>query len=164
MALLVLNSSMHADQSAGQDVFFYLNHPVKWVRITGMVVAVDEFGPRRIYTVDDSSGVCIECIVNLPKPEPDIELGSKEQKTATGKPLVSDEVDVGTVVDMAGGLALYRGNKQIKIERATIVRSTEHEIRYWEKARDFKLKVLDSPWELTDKEVRKCRKEAERNG
>lgn len=153
---------IHADQSAGQDVFFHLNHPVKWVRIAGIVVAIDDFGTRRIYTVDDSSGVCIECIVDIPKPDPNIRLGPKEQP-ATGKLLVSDEVDVGTMVDIQGGLALFRGNKQIKIERATIIRSTEHEVRFWKKAQDFRLEVLDRPWKLTDKEVRRCRKEAERD-
>ncbi|ROW03544.1 hypothetical protein VSDG_01464 [Cytospora chrysosperma] len=147
----------------GQDVFFHLNHPVRWVRITGVVVAVDEFGTRRIYTVDDSSGVCIECTVDLPKFGPSIKLDSKEQPV-TGKARVPDEVDVGTLVDIRGGLTLFRGNKQIKIEKATIIRSTEQELVYWEKVQAFRLEVLDRAWRLTDKEVRRCRKEAERNG
>ncbi|ROW01291.1 hypothetical protein VMCG_05838 [Cytospora schulzeri] len=136
----------------GQDVFFHLNHPVRWVRITGMVVAVDEFGTRRNYTVDDSSGVCIECVVDVPKSDPSITLGSKEQPAATGKPRVPDEVDVGTLVDIRGGLALFRGSKQVKIEKATIIRSTEQELVYWEKVQAFRREVLDRPWELTDKE------------
>lgn len=127
-----------------------------------MVIAVDEFGTRRIYTVDDSSGVCIECVVDVSKSDPESKLGC-EQQHATGKIRVPEEVDVGTVVHIEGGLALFRGNKQIKIERAKIIRSTEYEREFWDKVQDFRLKVLDRPWELTDKEVRKCRKEAERN-
>ncbi|KAL5328807.1 hypothetical protein ACEPPN_002315 [Leptodophora sp. 'Broadleaf-Isolate-01'] len=46
------------------------NHPVKWVRITGVVVAVDEFKGKRVYTVDDSSGMCIECTAIAPPPPP----------------------------------------------------------------------------------------------
>ena len=29
--------------SAGQDVYFYNNHMIKYVRLTGVIVAVDEF-------------------------------------------------------------------------------------------------------------------------
>ncbi|KAH7342563.1 hypothetical protein BKA65DRAFT_537807 [Rhexocercosporidium sp. MPI-PUGE-AT-0058] len=46
------------------------NHPVKWVRITGVVVAVDEFRGKRVFTVDDSSGMCIECTAIAPPPAP----------------------------------------------------------------------------------------------
>lgn len=113
--------------------------------------------------MDDSSGACIECIVDVPKSDPNISLGSKGQP-ATGKARVPDEVDVGTLVDIRGGLALFRGNKQIKIEKATIIRSTEQELVYWEKVQAFRLEVLDRAWVLTDKEVRRCRREAERNG
>lgn len=138
---------------------------MRWVRIIGMVVAVDEFPHRRIYTVDDSSGLCIECTVDVPKPDPNIKPGSKEQPAAgTSRVRVPDEVDVGTLMDVKGGLALFRANKQIKIEKATVIRSTEQELAFWEKVDEFKRKVLDKPWKLTDREVRRCRKEAERNG
>lgn len=113
--------------------------------------------------MDDSSGVCIECTVDLPKFDPSIKLDSKEQPVA-GKARVPDEVDVGTLVDIRGGLTLFRGNKQIKIEKATMIRSTEQELICWEKVQAFRLEVLDRAWRLTDKEVRRCRKEAERNG
>lgn len=150
---------------SGQDVFFHLNHPVRWVRITGMVVAVDEFPARRIYTVDDSSGSCIECIVAVPKPDSKVSPSTEEQPAAAADtPHVPDEVDVGTVVDIKGGLGLFRGNKQIRIEKATVVRSTGQEVAYWEKVEAFRREVLDRPWRLTDKMVRRCRKEAERNG
>ena len=36
------------------------------MRITGVVVAIDEFSGRRILTVDDSSGSCIECVCAIP--------------------------------------------------------------------------------------------------
>jgi hypothetical protein len=50
----------------GKPIYHLLNHPIKWVRITGVVVAVDEFGERMILTVDDSSGSCIECVCAVP--------------------------------------------------------------------------------------------------
>ncbi|POS76350.1 hypothetical protein DHEL01_v205264 [Diaporthe helianthi] len=139
----------------GQDVFFRRNLPLRWVRIAGMVVAVDEFPHRRIYTVDDSDGLCIECVADLPKAE------SHDPSRATG-PIVPKDVDVGVVVDVKGGLALFRGDKQIKIEKMTVLRSTNEEVVLWEKARQFRGDVLDKPWKLTAREIRRCRKEAER--
>ncbi|KAI7777715.1 ob-fold nucleic acid binding domain-containing protein [Diaporthe eres] len=142
---------------AGQDVFFHRNLPLRWVRIAGMVVAVDEFPHRRVYTVDDSDGLCIECVADVSK------LDSNEPaKPATATIPKDVDVDVGSVVDVKGGLALFRGNKQIKIEKMTVLRSTDEEVVLWEKARQFRGEVLDKPWKLTDREVRRCRKEAER--
>lgn len=122
-----------------------------------MVVSVDEFPHRRIYTVDDSDGLCIECVADVPK------VDSHDPLRATG-PIVPKDVDVGTVVDVKGGLTLFRGNKQIKIEKITVLRSTNEEVGLWEKSRQFRGDVLDKPWKLTDREIRRCRKEAERQG
>lgn len=171
---------------AGQNVFFHLNHPVQWVRVAGVVVAVDEYPGRRIYTLDDSSGVCIECTVEvlraetalasavapiagragpvgaaraLPKDAVSI---STTGAPAPSKTIVPAEVDVGTIIDVKGGLALFRGYKQIKILKATVLRSTEHEVAFWEKVEQFRRDVLEKPWRLTDKEVRRCRKDEER--
>lgn len=47
-------------------LYHHGNHPVKWVRLTGVIVAADEFAGRRVYTVDDSSGMCIECTAVAP--------------------------------------------------------------------------------------------------
>lgn len=55
---------------AERALYHFDNHPVKWVRITGVVVAVDEFKGKRVFTVDDSSGMCIECTAIAPPPPP----------------------------------------------------------------------------------------------
>lgn len=128
---------------------------MRWVRIAGIVVAVDEFPHRRVYTVDDSDGLCIECVATIPKPD------SKDFAKVTTTTVPKD-VDVGSVVDVQGGLALFRGNKQVKILKMTVLSSTDEEVVLWEKARQFSSDVLDKPWKLTDREIRRCRKEAER--
>jgi hypothetical protein len=51
---------------AGKPLYHHGNHPVKWVRLTGVIVAADEYFGRRVYTVDDSSGTCIECSAVAP--------------------------------------------------------------------------------------------------
>lgn len=175
IAALTTHAGFH-----GQNLFFYRNHPIQWVRIAGIVVAVDDYTGRRIYTIDDSSGVCIECLMDVPRTDKSptsavaaAATGKAGAKRTTGKAAdataatpakraVPDEVDVGTVVDVKGGLSVFRGNKQIKILKATVLRSTEQEVAFWERIRKFRQDVLDMPWQLTDKEVRRCRKEEER--
>ncbi|KAL2075419.1 hypothetical protein VTL71DRAFT_362 [Oculimacula yallundae] len=56
--------------SDGRALYHLDNHPVKWVRITGVVVATDEFKGKGVFTVDDSSGMCIECTAIAPPPPP----------------------------------------------------------------------------------------------
>lgn len=141
-----------------------------------MVVAVDEYPGRKVYTVDDSSGVCIECLIDIPRLPPPagstiITSGSHSTSkaattaattTADSTLKVPEGVDVGTIVDIKGELTLFRGHKQIKILKTNIFRSTEQEVVFWEKLRDFRQSVLDKPWVLTDKQVRRCRKDEER--
>ncbi|RKF64119.1 putative ob-fold nucleic acid binding domain-containing protein [Erysiphe neolycopersici] len=55
-----------------RKLLHYGNHPIKWVRVTGVIVAIDYWGNapnfKRIYTLDDSSGSCIECSAPAPSP------------------------------------------------------------------------------------------------
>ncbi|POS85199.1 hypothetical protein EPUL_003765 [Erysiphe pulchra] len=57
---------------ARRKLLHYGNHPIKWVRVTGVIVAIDCWGNapnfKRIYTLDDSSGSCIECSAPAPSP------------------------------------------------------------------------------------------------
>ncbi|RDA93880.1 hypothetical protein CP533_4515 [Ophiocordyceps camponoti-saundersi (nom. inval.)] len=126
-----------------ENFFFHGNLPIRWVRVVGVVVAVDDFASRRVYTVDDSSGACIEA---LP--------GGQEQ---------DDDIDVGSVVDVKGGLSLFRDEKQIKIERIKRLRTTADELVLWERRAKFRRDVLDRPWVLERVEIRRCRREAERS-
>ncbi|KAI0483830.1 hypothetical protein F4859DRAFT_474270 [Xylaria cf. heliscus] len=151
------------------DVFFYLNHPIKWVRITGVVVAVDEYYGRRVYTIDDSTGHCIECTVTTStvtgdkKNHRDGDQGKDAEpqvartKAAT-ETRTTDDIDVGMVLDVKGYLKLFRGQKQINVHKAIPVLSTNQEVLFWDKIRDFRRDVLSQPWVLKDREVRRCRK------
>ncbi|KAJ8131642.1 hypothetical protein O1611_g1984 [Lasiodiplodia mahajangana] len=144
----------------------------------GVVVAIDNYYGRRVFTIDDSTGQCIECALETPtttttaatsmvhRPE------SSETKTTnpqavtrahTTRPKTTDavstvpfpaDVDVGTVLDIKGTVKLFRGQKQIGIRKATRVLSTNEEVRFWDKIRDFRHDVLSQPWVLKDREVR----------
>ncbi|CAM1501906.1 Fc.00g038900.m01.CDS01 [Cosmosporella sp. VM-42] len=157
----------------GESFFFYKSLPIKWVRIVGIVVAVDDYTGRRVYTVDDSSGACIECMLTIPIPPKEADdvsqKGDPVQKAlieAAKPPPVPQryvDIDVGSVVDVKGGLSIFRDEKQIDIEKLTAVKSTAEEVALWEKKARFRKDVLNKPWVLSNKEIRRCRKEAERS-
>ncbi|KAK0617229.1 hypothetical protein B0T14DRAFT_262308 [Immersiella caudata] len=157
----------------GQDLYFHKNHPIKWVRIAGIVVAVDDFGPWRAYTVDDSSGATIECHVNLPKPAANSAILGGGNPAPAVKPsnttaqqqqkvdLLGSEVNVGDIIDVRGTIRVYRQTRQIKAVKIVHLKSTEKEVEFWGKVAALYRDVLDNPWVLDEKVVRKCRKEAE---
>ncbi|EFZ02590.2 telomere regulation protein [Metarhizium robertsii] len=159
----------------GENFFFYRNLPIKWVRVVGPVVAIDEFHGRRVYTIDDSSGKCIEALINMQPPTPVNNVAELQYQpgTAAGDaanpgalhildpPGPYGNVDVGDVVDVKGALSTFRDEKQIKIEKLLIVKSTAQEVKMWGRRSKFRHEVLDNPWILSDKEIRRCRKEAE---
>jgi hypothetical protein len=170
----------------GQDWYFYANLPVRWVRIVGIVVAIDQFQQRRVYTIDDSSGACIEATItgtfstanNNPTEAPgklntaaseklrELDGTLRERDTALGGPKLLfpyEGLDVGAVVDIKGGLTTFRDEKQINIDKLVTIKSTAQEVALWEKRAEFHKSVLSRPWTLSTELVRKCRKQAERS-
>ena len=118
--------------TAGQNTYFHLNHPIKWIRLVGVIVAFDEFPTRWIMLLDDNSGALIEVTCGRPSPrnnttssnvhnipsadvaEPTISL---EGVTSTGRPVDLDGIDIGTVVKVKGKIGSFRGEKQMHLER-----------------------------------------------
>lgn len=141
------------------------------MRIVGVVVAVEQFANRRLYTIDDSSGSNIVAVTTSPaSAEPKNELvactlRANTEARAAGLHRADPyaDVDVGTVVDVKGGLSTYRDERQINIEKMVIVKSTAQEVVLWEKRTKFCRKILHVPWLLRDKDIRHCRREAERS-
>lgn len=149
--------------------------PIKWVRIVGAVVAIDEFAGRRVFILDDSSGLCIEATIALQAPPvgkdtaisqnqsdkaaTDATASGQHESAVSGSPF--EEFNVGDIVDVKGSLSTFRNEIQIKIEKMTPVKSTAQEIQLWEKRSNFRRDILDKPWVLDHKAIRRCRKEAE---
>ena len=154
-----------------QGIFFLSNHPIVWVRIAGVIVAVDYVPGRFVYTIDDSSGKCIECPLELPRrPRHGASVGGLSTNQAgshqSADTTFSDfaappesEYDVGMVVIIKGSIRIFRDEKQLKIHKCQIVRSTDEEVQFWNKIRHFRQEYLSRPWKLGDEELRKCRKE-----
>lgn len=129
------------------------------------MVAIDEYYGRRIYTVDDSTGQCIECswTLALPQEKRDPEASKKGSDAPAArvdeaaKP--APELDVGMVVDVKGTIRIFREQKQINMVRFQHIRSTNREVQLWNKMREFRATVLGKPWALRPKEVRRCRRD-----
>lgn len=164
----------------GQDFYFYKNLPIRWVRIVGLVVSIDDFAGRRVFTIDDSSGYCIEAIATYtvaPKTDPtragdsnSLHQGHADPEPSSVEPPVPKseaasppypDIDVGLVVDIKGRLTKFREMLQIKIEKMSHLRSTAQEVALWEKRAKFRREVLVVEWTLQDRDIRRCRKEAE---
>lgn len=177
------------DGFSGQDWYFFRNIPVRWVRIVGVVVAVEDFSMRRLYTIDDSSGACIQAIVLGTHVTASSSSQSAEKDTSpqTDKPtdpslqphapkthpvassgvrvqFLYDDVDVGTVVYIKGCLTNFREDKQIRVEKLVQVRSTMEEVALWDKRNRFYAEVLARPWVLSAELVQQCRRQAEKKG
>lgn len=148
----------------GQDEpFYYLNHPIRWVRIVGVLVAINEYKGRWIYTVDDSSGTCIECTYTSPSTagtNNTVNTGNSTTSASLQTKNPFPKIDVCMVVRVKGSLKLFREQKQIHIhdQELTHIRSTNEEIQFWDKIRTFRSNVLDLPWVLDRRIVRKLEK------
>ena len=170
----------------GVELMYYKNHPIKWIRITGVIVAVDDFSTRRIYTVDDSSGVCIECTAPAPPPssvplEPPRNFltgqrilppsgpvtknvpKDKDEPPSAHKPSLPADLDVGTVVKLKGKPSIFRNMKQIAIIKAEVIHGTEIEVRCWNEVMIWRNGVLGQLWEVSEEQEDRCRRRAIRN-
>ncbi|PHH88428.1 hypothetical protein CDD83_7540 [Cordyceps sp. RAO-2017] len=164
-------SDIHAlDQHAGfqgENFFFHRNLPIKWVRIVGVVVAVDDFAGRRVYTVDDSSGACIEATHPVAARAGGAREADADGRARTAQPAAApaapEAVDVGDVVDIKGALSTFRDEKQIEMTKLARLTCTAQEVAMWDKRTRFRRDVLDKPWLLDDRDIRRCRREAERS-
>ncbi|CAI4219979.1 unnamed protein product [Parascedosporium putredinis] len=144
------------------DLHFYKNLPIKFVRVVGVIVAIDDYAERRVYTVDDSSGVNIECVLMLKTGK---RAAKKDSSILGPRPPIPSEFShlaVGCVVDVKGTITHYHRSRGLKIARAHLLPSTESELLLWEKRRAFRVTVLDRPWVLSEPEILRCRQEAER--
>ncbi|KAF4965128.1 hypothetical protein FSARC_7045, partial [Fusarium sarcochroum] len=163
------------DQHEGFEVenfFFHGNIPIKWVRIVGLVVAIDEFWGRRVFTIDDSSGACIECIIAVTASTGEDGSATKMGEAASEKVdadgnkapnPIPDDIDVGCVVNVRAYLSTFRDERQLTIFDMVILQTTEEEIKLWKKRVEWQSDVLQKPWILRNRDIRRCRKEAEQD-
>jgi hypothetical protein len=145
----------------GQNIYFYLNHPIRFVRVVGVVVAIDDITSRySALTLDDGSGATVELKIVRDSPE---EQGSKVPISTTNISNVNvisqfgvfeitighRSLDIGTVLKAKGTISEFRGVKQLELKRVQIVSSTDEEAQAWAETAAFKSAVLSIPWRVT---------------
>ena len=160
----------------GQNLYFYLNHPIKWVRLVGVIVAVDVYPTRWVLLLDDSSGAIVEITCGRPTrnnkdAEPTLPADSTKASilpdpptkglTATGRSISLEAVELGTVVKVKGGIGTFRDEKQLLLERISILKTTSEEAHAWGENTKFHDDVLSKPWILSKKDEEQARKKAE---
>jgi hypothetical protein len=148
----------------GQNLYFYLNHPIQFVYLVGVVVSYEDFHEKRwLLIIDDSSGATIE--VSCPKPikKGDENAGheaANDRAGPDGLKLAEDQarantlasIDIGSVIKVKGKITTFRDTRQIQLERIAIVPNTNTEMHFWEQRTKLKAEVLSTPWTLSSKE------------
>jgi hypothetical protein len=136
------------------DLWFFgqTNHPIRWVRVVGVVVAIDEWETRTQFVVDDGSGEVIDVLTwNTPR------FGDEENKEARPR---MEGVGVGAVVKVKGSVTEWRGRKQIALRKVETLRDTSEEIKCWREMEVWKREVLMVPWTVDGKTMRKEKRKA----
>ncbi|CAD0097762.1 unnamed protein product [Aureobasidium mustum] len=146
----------------GQNVYFHLNHPVRFVYLVAPVVAIQDIPNTRylILTLDDSSGSCID--VKIERKDP-----TKTDPESTSNTTVANlditttfdrdaeitvdgqVVDIATVLKVKCTIGSFRGVKQLELKRCNTIKDTTEEVAAWESMALFKRDVLAKPWMLS---------------
>jgi hypothetical protein len=150
-------------------LYFHLNHPIRYVRLVGVVVAIDDINLKyTVITIDDGSGANIELkIVRIPpaerNPVDTSSLTSLDNVKVISRPGIFEVVldnlrlDIGTVVKAKGTISEFRGIKQLNLKRLWVVSTTNEEAQAWAETAAFKQEVLSKPWHLTSAEHRQIK-------
>jgi hypothetical protein len=162
----------------GQNLYFHLNHPIRFVCITAPIIEIEDvLSKYALLTLDDGSSAAI--VVKITRLEKkvldkhDVELESNTTVSnvniPTGPGISSqfcvevdgEALDIGTVVKVKGTIEEFRAVKQIKLVRVKVVRSTAEEVREWEQVARWKDDTLSSPWYLGKRKLKELEERVE---
>lgn len=168
-----IHNTLHTNSAfEGQNLYFYLNHPIQFVYLVGVVVSYEDFHEKRwLLIIDDSSGATIE--VSCPKPEEKAD-GNPDQASKDGSELdgirlaevqaranTIASIDVGSVISVRGKVGTFRDTRQIHLERVAIVPDTNAELKFVEQRTKLRVEVLSKPWIVSSREQSRLLKVAE---
>jgi Telomere regulation protein Stn1 len=153
-------------------VFFYLNHPIRWVCVAGPVVAfADLYTKHTLFYVDDGSGSNIAVKLRRLLPE-DVTPQAPSNTTVSNVNILSSlgqssieidgvSLDIGTVVKIKCTIEVFRDSKQLVLQRAWVLKSTTEEAIEWQKLMEWTSK-LSTPWILPAEELHSIEKKLAR--
>ncbi|KAL5336458.1 hypothetical protein BJX70DRAFT_389982 [Aspergillus crustosus] len=173
-----------------QGLFFYKNHPIRFVNVLGLILTRVDVPRRTIITLDDSTGATIDVVIlkkedsassgaipvaaskasnaneNDDNDNEDKQQTQREthQSATTNTPLNITPLTPGKLVQIKGTLSIFRSTMQINLERFFPVRDTNAEMRFLEARDKFFVRTLSVPWVLGKEEVERLRVEADEEG
>lgn len=112
-------------------LLFYLNHPIQFVQVVGIVVNTEEWYERFwLFTVDDSSGHTIDVVCRKPDPKKKDETRSFASEDAEGKQIhedilklsqqVQSNVQIGAVLQVKGTITVFQRNRTVDVVRSDL--------------------------------------------
>lgn len=145
----------------GQQIYFHLNHPIKFVRLVGLVVDIEvKAGKYIVISLDDGSGSCLEVKTSFRQVKEDDRakypsntiVDNFDVHVRLGLPTLhidKQAVEIGDVIKVKGTIDTFRNTRQLKLERISTVKDTSAEVRAWTETANWKRDVLSKPWVLT---------------
>ncbi|KAL7267364.1 hypothetical protein RUND412_010053 [Rhizina undulata] len=119
----------------GQNVWFWDNHPIRWVRVVGVVIKFEDYEKRVLITVDDGSGHLLK-LISWKTVLPDFRRAPAD---LTG-------VTPNSVIKAMGTIDKYQDMKQLKLIAVTVLKSTNEEEAARKSMTEFKKNILLKPW------------------
>lgn len=155
-------------------VHFYLNHPIQYIQLVGIVVAIEDYETFSLFTLDDSSGATVDVVLRKPKPPPpvakvpltlpapqqrqqqqqqqdhrttpsDADLTEEAIQTAALLTLIPTLV-IGTPLLAKGTPTTFRNTRQLHPLRLTVLPNTTSELRLVASRTAFYTITLSTPW------------------
>jgi hypothetical protein len=151
--------------------YFYLNHPIRYLYLVGVIVAVNEINLRyTTLTLDDGSGDTLEVKIKRILPELYNPVDSPSNTEVDNLDVISglgrfditvdgQVVDIGTIIKVKGTISEFRGFKQLELKRIWVVSTTDEEAKFWNALATFKMNVLGRPWHLSKAEIEQIKKQ-----
>ncbi|KAK7529162.1 uncharacterized protein J3D65DRAFT_643205 [Phyllosticta citribraziliensis] len=149
-------------------LFYYLNHPIRFVRVVGTVVEIGAPTPLLVlFTLDDGSGATVEVKLERLRPDQLDKTGTHESNTVVPNVRVESGigflnvlvdgtvVDIGTVLRVQCSLDSYRQINQLELKQCSVIKSTADEIRNWVGTAKYMRDILQEPWVLSAKDQAK---------
>jgi len=142
-------------------LLFYLNHPIQFVQLIGVVVVFEDYFEKFwLFTIDDSSGATLDVKCR----KPDKEKGDRKDAEPTEDQLLQSTLttlQIGTVVQAKGTLSTFRSTRQLSLLRLSIIRETTHEMALVSSRTSFLNSTLSRPWILSSADQKKLYREAQ---
>lgn len=147
----------------GQDIYFYLNHPVQFVCLAGAVVVLEDFHEKRwLLTLDDSSGETIDVLCD--KSSNHFSSKSKQDGWDTEPEKCTNilsQIDLGSIIQVKGTISTFRDIRQVHLKRVKVLPDTNAEVEFWRQRVQLFGKVLSKPWYVSAHQQQKLLQEAE---